>query len=502
MSVMREIFSGTAWAVAARWIIRAIGLVSIVVLARLLSPADFGIVAMAIFVVGLIEVLGDAGLALQIIRHPDPRHGELNTVFTLELLIGLGLSAAMILVAPFGAAFFHEPRLTWVIRALALRPLLTGLQNPAIALFRKHMTFNKDFEFLVLNKVVSFFIVLALAFTLRDYWALVIGTLAASLISTLQSYRMHPFRPRLQLSAVREIWGFSFWILVQNLFGFLDVHADRLVIGRINSTVLMGYYTVAGDTAFAPVREVVMPITRVLFPGVVRMRGDRTALAASFDRVLSSVAIAALSISAGVALIANDASTVFFGPGWTGLGPLLGILAISEALSALSQPLYTTLNALGRPRVVAGLNVVRLILLLATAVPAAVYAGVQAVAMARLAVGAVTFVLMLLLQGRLLRLGPLRLWHSLGRPLLATLAMAGVVLLVQDAAPGTPALRLALSVAAGAVAYPVALLLLWQASSHPPGIEADLLSVATAYFRRRGWGAQPTLRPLERRGPG
>ena len=108
-------------------------------------------------------MLGDAGLALQIIRHPDPQRRELNTVFTLELMIGVTLSAAMILVAPAGAAFFHEPRLTWVIRALALRPVLTGLQNPGIALFRKHMIFNKDFEFLVLNKVVSFFIVLLLA---------------------------------------------------------------------------------------------------------------------------------------------------------------------------------------------------------------------------------------------------------------------------------------------------------------------------------------------------
>ena len=265
---------------------------------------------------------------------------------------------------------------------------------------------------------------------------------------------------------------------MQNLFGFLDVQVDRLIIGRVKSTVLMGYYTVAGDTAFAPVREVVMPVTRVLFPGVVRMRGDRAALAASFNRVLSGVAIAALSISAGIALIANDATTVFFGPRWAGLGPLLGILAVSEALSALSQPLYTTLNALGRPRVVAGLNIVRQILLLATAVPAAIYAGVQAVALARVAVGAVTFVLMMLLHGRLLQIGPVRPWRSLGRPVLATLVMAGVVLAVQAASPALPGLRLVLSVATGGVIFPAALLLLWLAAGRPPGIEADLLSLA------------------------
>ena len=210
---------------------------------------------------------------------------------------------------------------------------------------------------------------------------------------------------------------------------------DRLIIGRVKSTVLMGYYTVAGDTAFAPVREVVMPVTRVLYPGVVRMAGDRAVLTASFNRVLSGVAIAALSISAGVALIANDATAVFFGSRWAGLGPLLSILAVSEGLSALSQPLYTTLNALGRPRVVAGLNVIRQILLLATAIPAAVYAGVEAVALARVAVGLVTFVLMMLLQSRLLQIGPLRPWRSLGPPVLATCMMCSVVLAVQALSP-------------------------------------------------------------------
>ncbi|HET8996884.1 MAG TPA: lipopolysaccharide biosynthesis protein [Acetobacteraceae bacterium] len=490
MSVMRDIFSGTAWAVAARWIVRGIGVISMVVLARLLSPVDFGVVAMAIFIVGLIEVLGDAGLALQIIRHPDPQCRELNTVFTLELLIGLTLCAVMILVAPIGAAFFHEPRLTLVIRVMALRPILTGLQNPGIALFRKNMTFNKDFEFLVWNKVVSFFIVLGLAITLRNYWALVIGTLAASVIATVQSYRIHPFRPRLQLSGVREIWGFSFWILVQNLFGFLDLQMDRLVIGRVKSTVLMGYYTVAGDTAFAPVREVVMPVTRVLFPGVVRMAGDRGTLGTSFNRVLAGVAIASLSISAGIALIAHDATTVFFGPRWTGLGSLLSILALSEGLSALSQPLYTTLNALGRPRVVAGLNIVRQVLLLATAIPAAIYAGVEAVALARVGVGVVTFVLMMVLHARLLRIDAVRPWRSLGRPVVAALMMASIVLLVQAAAPNDPALRMVLSVATGAAAFPAALLLLWQRAGRPAGIEADLLAVGPPLLhglRRRAW---------------
>src|SRR5690242_3342246 len=147
MSPLRQIFSGAAWTIAARWAIRGLGLVSTLILARLLTPADFGVVAMAMFVVGMIEAFGDTGLTYYIIRHPDPRRSHFDTAFTLRLFVATALATMMVIAAPFGADFFHEPRVTDVIRVLAVRTFLFGLENPGIIHFRRDMVFSKDFEF-------------------------------------------------------------------------------------------------------------------------------------------------------------------------------------------------------------------------------------------------------------------------------------------------------------------------------------------------------------------
>src|ERR1051326_3694523 len=135
VSVQRRMLRGSAWMIAWRWCVRGIGLVSTVVLARLLTPADFGLVAMAMLVVGLVEVLGEAGLNLAIIRHPDPTREHLDTAWTLAIGAGTAVALVLFIVAPLGAAYFHEPRAIPLIRFLALRAFVDGFENIGVALF-------------------------------------------------------------------------------------------------------------------------------------------------------------------------------------------------------------------------------------------------------------------------------------------------------------------------------------------------------------------------------
>jgi len=480
VSVLRDILSGTIWVVAARWAIRGIGLVSAVLLARLLSPADFGVAAMAMIAVALVEVFGDTGLVQHLIRHPDPDRSHFDTVFTLQLIIGAASAAGLVLLAPLAADFFHEPRIIAVVRVLALRSLLGGMENPGIALFRKHMEFNKDFEFLVLNKAVSFVITVGLALALRNYWALVIGSVAGAGAATLQSYRMHPYRPRLDLSAVPQVWGYSVWMLAQSMLLFLNQRIDELLVGRIKSTALMGYYTVASDVAAAPIVEIVTPLARALFPGLARLTQDRHALHQAFGKVLSAVAIIAFAVSVGIALVAPDLTLVLLGQKWAPVIPLLRILAIGAGLTALAQPVQTLLNATGRPRVAAILSLLRQVLLIATMLPAALWYGLTTIALARTAVAGVSFIATAWVCAGLLGVPLRRVWRDLCRPALAAAAMAGTVLAVQALCPAIPALRLGLGVVAGMLSYPAALLLLWGVAGRPDAVEADLLALVVA----------------------
>jgi lipopolysaccharide exporter len=483
MSALREIFAGAAWVIAARWSIRGLGLISTLILARLLTPADFGVVAMAMFGIGLLEVFGETGLVMYIIRHPDPQRSHFDTVFTLRLLVGISLAALMVIGAPLAGVFFSEPRVTAVIRVLALRPLLLGLENPGIILFRKHMEFNKDFRFLVLNKVVAFITTVSLALAFRNYWALVFGILSGGLASTIQSYQMHPYRPRFSVTETRAVWSFSFWMLVQSLLSFLNARVDELIVGRIKSTVLMGYYTVGSDVASSPIIEVIAPLGRALFPGIVKLTDNPTELAEAFGKVMAGVAIVVLSFGTGIALVAADLTQVLLGPKWTPVVPLLRILALSASFLAMVQPLHTLLNAAGRPRISAMLSFIRQVMLVAAMVPAAIWFDLTAVAAARALVAVVTFALAAEVYVRLLRFPLASIWRNLLRPALATVAMSGVVLSVMAICPDKPLVRLALSIVAGAVSYTLALLALWQIAGRPDSVERDLLAVARTQIR-------------------
>jgi O-antigen/teichoic acid export membrane protein len=484
MSVNRRIFSGALWMISARWGIRGIGLISTIVLVRLLTPADFGVVALAMLVVGLVEVFGETGLVLYLIRHPDPQRGHFDTVWTLRIIIGAMLAALIFLAAPLGSQFFSEPAIEAPIRWLALRPLILGLENPGIIWFRKEMTFRRDFEFLVANRIVSFFITVALAFWLKSYWALVIGILAAGLVSLIQSYRMHPYRPRLCLAYTHEVWRFSSWLLLQHLLTFMNERLDGLLIGRFSSTTELGYYTVATDVAASPVREVIIPMSRVLFPGFVKLAEDPEALAQSFIKVFSGVAILAFSVGTGIALIAHDFTYLFLGQKWTEAIPLLRILALSAGAFALFQPVLSFLSAIGSVRAAASLSLLRLLFLASLITPAALYYGLEIVALGRLVAMSMTSIVAILLFTKLSGVLLTAISTALIRPVAASIVMAVAVISIIHVSPNEPLLRLALSILIGALSFGGTLMGLWRLQGRPASIEADLIGLVSRRFKK------------------
>lgn len=481
---LTALFSGTLWVVAARWGIRAIGMISTIMLARLLTPADFGIVALAMLVVGLIEIFNETGLVIYIIRHPDPLRRHFDTVFTLQLMIGAALSLAIVAAAPFGAAFFRTPAIEPVIQCLALRSLLWGLENPGIIWFRRDMAFHKDFQFMVVNKLMSFVITLAAALVLRNYWALVIGIVAGGAVSTLQSYRMHPYRPRLSLAEARHAWSFSAWMLLVHMLEFANTRIDEIIIGRARSTAEMGYYSVGSDIAATPVQELVYPMTRVWVPAFARLAHDPVALEQTYRWVISAVGILALSVGVGLALVARDFTYLVLGPNWLPAVPVMQILALAAAMAAMTIPLGSVLGATGDPRVVLSLAVVRTLLLVVTMVPAAIWYGLAEVAMGRAAATAIALVVSFTVFERVAGLKLFTLARGLVRPLLAALTMAAAVLVVQHEVMPWPALRLAMSVAVGSATFGVALLTLWALAGRPDSVERDALRWVGGWFRK------------------
>jgi PST family polysaccharide transporter len=213
----RRIAVGAAWMISARMADRAIGFVSMAILARLLAPADFGLIAMATALVALVETLGAFSFDWALVREEHLDRSKLDTAWTLRVCID-GALAALIMIAGQGAALFYDdPRLGPVSILLAGAFLLSAFENIGTVYFRRELTLNKEFWLRFCGKLAGFAATVPLAFALRSYWALLAGVLAQKAAIVVLSYFMHPHRPRLDLSQSRSLLGFSMWLQLKSV---------------------------------------------------------------------------------------------------------------------------------------------------------------------------------------------------------------------------------------------------------------------------------------------
>lgn len=475
---------GSAWMIGWRWSIRLIGLVSTIILARLLTPADFGLVAMATLVVGLVEVFGDTGQGLAIIRHPHPKREHLDTTWTLSVCIGVALTIALFAVAPLGAAYFDEPRATLVIQFLALRTIIGSFENIGVVLFRKNQEFANDFRYLVCQKLLTFAITLSLAFALRTYWALVAGIVIGRALGVVLSYLMHPYRPRPTLVKLREIWSFSLWILISNMGGYLSEKTGEFVVGGIAGTSSMGHYNVASDVATAPTVELILPTERALFPVLATIVHDVKKLKQAYLDVLSVVAIASVSTGVGVAIVAKDMVAVVLGPQWGASASLMVWLALNVAVWGTCHGSITVLNVTGHARLTAMLTCLGAAMLAPSLTLGGLVGGVEGVAMAHLAV---TLAFVPILFAKLRRAIPVsaseiveRLW----RPVTAAAIMATAVRFLHPDWITMVPIRLLHDIVLGACVFTAVLTLLWLLAGQPAGVEQAGIRYLHRQWRR------------------
>src|SRR6185312_1679925 len=190
-------------------------------LARLLVPANFGVVAIATSLVALLELLTAFNFDTVLIQHPQPTRQHLDTVWTLTLLFAVVIGAMLCLIAVPAASFYHDPRLAPVMMAIGLNQMIGGCANVGTVFFRRDLDFRRDFLLQVGARLVGFAVTLPLAFLWRDHWALVAGMIAANLTTVAISYAMHAYRARWSLAALREMFHASFWLFINNCVNFL-----------------------------------------------------------------------------------------------------------------------------------------------------------------------------------------------------------------------------------------------------------------------------------------
>jgi O-antigen/teichoic acid export membrane protein len=468
---------------AARWAIRLIGLGSILVLARLLSPDDFGLVAMAMLAYGLLETISYAGVDLALMRSGAGTREHFDTAWTVQILQGCFIAAFLMLSAPWVSSYFAEPRIMGLIAWVALKAVIDGFQNIGVVAFRKDLDFGKEFRYTVILKISSVVVVIALAVWLRNYWALIIGSLAASAIGVAISYAMHPYRPRFTLVKMAEIWSFSQWLVIARVGSYLNRKCDEFIVGGYVGTVAMGSYHVASDLATLPSSELVMPIRRAMFPTLAKVTADPEEFRAAVLSSFSAIAVICLFIGACLTAVAPEFVSVILGPKWFDAVPIFRWLALFGALSALVLVLEVPLWVIGRTKTCAVQSWIELVMIALLSWFAVRRYGVEGAAAARVVVAVTMVPTMMLLTARtgMVRFGPLA--SAVWRPVAASVAMYWAAGLVPTLGSSTFVMLLA-KVAVCALVYPLTLLGIWALTGRPAGFERSSIKHAKGMLRR------------------
>jgi O-antigen/teichoic acid export membrane protein len=457
--------------VAMRWTIRLIGLVSVAVLARLLAPVDFGIVAMALVVSGLLDTLSYAGVDLALIRSRADTPALRNSAWTIQVMQASLVAGLLLTVAPFAASYYSEPRVATVIRWLALKAFIDGFSNIGIVAFQKDLDFAKEFRFNIYSRLLNLIAAIGAAVIFRNYIALVIGMLTGSLITVSMSYVMHPFRPRFSLSKLRQLSSFSTWLLLSRLGTFLVGGSDQFIAGGIVGAAALGNYNVSTQLATMPSVEVVMPLRRALFPNLSREQNDPEAFRRMVLRAFGTLAILCFCLSFGLVMTADELVPILLGPQWHQATTLVKWLAVYGAFGNLASMLEIPMWVLGKARQTALQSWLQVVLLTPLLVLSIHEFGIVGAAVSRAIVAIMMFPLLMYFATRVCPITLRDLASTLWRPLLAGILMM-LSLSMPVAYPSNLWLALAAKVALGGSVYISALLLTWALCGKPDGIEA------------------------------
>jgi PST family polysaccharide transporter len=478
----RHVARGLTWTFVDTWGRQLLNLLVFVLLARLLAPADFGIVALAAVFIAFFQLIVDQGLGDALIQKPNLTRSHLDTAFWAAVLTGVVLTVAGVLLAGPVSSLLDEPDLTGILQALSLTFLPAAGSSIQIAILRREFRFRGLAMRAIVSTVAGGIIGIGLALSGAGAWALVGQQLATAIVSLLVLWRASPFRPTLtaSLTDFRELFAFGANVAGSDVLNFLSRNVDNLLVGVVLGTVQLGFYSVGYRILTVTQTLLVNVARRVAFPAFARLQGNPERMRRGYYQVTRVAGAAILPGYIGLALIAPEMTTLLFGPQWEASGPVAAVLFLIGPVLTVQAFSAAYLQAIGEPGVVLRF---RFISTLANVVGflIAVWFGILAVAAAFVLRGYLLLPLNLAWMSRYGHIPTGEYLRQLRGIAIATAAMAAAVLAVKLllAPMDLRGVLMTAEILAGGATY---LVVIWVVER---GLVRDITDVLAQVVRRR-----------------
>lgn len=325
------------WMVWSRGGVQAISFLSTMLVARWLTPGDYGVMALVGIWTGTIAMLAEMGLGGAIVQFQDLEHDELNACFWLTLATTTAAYLVLYAAAPLIAGWFDSPRVVPALRVSGLTLLLTAVRIVPDAMLRKDLRLDRIAQAEMLSALMTIPLTLSLAWTGAGLWALVVGVLCQGVIQAAAVMWWYPWRPRWSFRSHRlgAMLRYSLSAVGANIGWSVFSQLDSAIIGKMIGEHALGLYSMAKHLATLPVTRISVVVNTMMFPMLSRWQDNDLQLQTSFFKVLRLVGCITIPISLGMALVAHDVIRIALGPAWSPIVPVFQIFCLYALIHAI-----------------------------------------------------------------------------------------------------------------------------------------------------------------------
>jgi lipopolysaccharide exporter len=347
LSIQNKLAKAYFWNIFGKWGARLLGIGSTLILVRLIDPEAFGLVALATICIGFFETLTGIGVDRYLISQTDLNDQSMNSTWTLNIVLKMGVTIVLVVFSPLIADYFNEQNLQLIITVVAINGFFAAFNNIGLVRLQKNLEFKKITYLGLVVKLLSTTVTLVFAYFSPDHWALIAGGMVSVWLYMIGSYVVCPYRPVLNFAFDKKLFSFSFYILLRKIIRYSRNKADTLFVSKLFDTTAVGKYNIALEFSMLPLSEVISPASAAMFPALSNFKNNKVEL---FDKTYKYFALIYLFIIpsiVGIWIVAPQFCPVILGEKWADTAPIMSALAIMMLpypLSALTNNLFDYLG--------------------------------------------------------------------------------------------------------------------------------------------------------------
>lgn len=327
-------FKGISWMWFLRGSTRGITFVRLAILARILTPAQFGVFGVATLILSFLEILTETGINIFLIQEKDDIKSYIDSAWAVSILRGIIIAGFLLISAPLIANFFHSPGSKVVIQLIALVPFIRGFINPSIIYIQKEIQFHKEFYLRTTLFVLDATVSVVAAYVTKDVKSFAYGLIVSAIAEVIFSYLFFKPVPRFnfEILKVKKIIRRGWWVTITGIFSYIAENGDNATVGKVMGPAPLGLYQIAYNLSTLPISEITNVVNAVVFPVYSKFSNDKERLKRAFFKTTFLSSLLAFFLGLFIFIFTKEIILIIAGPNWLGAIPAIKVLSVYGVL--------------------------------------------------------------------------------------------------------------------------------------------------------------------------